>query len=327
VIPRSAVDPLNGSPARTPLMTSPIEQRFHAALDALVAQIRDDRSILAVVLGGSLSHDTVWERSDIDLVLVTADDRKSGPSGYTLAADGVHVHAWLLPRAEFRRIVDGALHNSFIHAFLAKGRLLYTHDDTIADVMARVRDVGERDTQLQLLRAGIEALGPLDKAHKWLATRGDLHYTALWILYAATPIARVEVVGRRLVADREVIPQAARLDPALFDAIYTGLLDGTKTRASVQHALDRASGYVRERAPRLFAPIVEHLREVGEARSATELDDHFRRHLGVEHVSLACEYLAHEGLIGKASTPVRLTKRSNVDVQEMAFYSLAADSP
>jgi hypothetical protein len=300
----------------------PLEARFHAALDALVAQIREDRSVLAAILGGSLSHDTVWERSDIDLVLVTQDDRKAGPGGYTLDADGVHVHAWLIQRAELRRVVDGALHNSFIHAFLAKGRLLYTHDDTLAALMDRVRDVGARDTEIQQLRAGIEALGPLDKAHKWLRTRGDLHYTALWILYAATPIARLEIVGRRLIADREVIPQAAKLDPALFDAIYSGLLDRPKSRADVEGALARAAGYIRERAPRLFAPIVEHLREVGEARSASEIDEHFRRHVGVEGVSLACEYLAHEGLIGRASVPVRLTKRSNVDVQEMAFHAL-----
>jgi hypothetical protein len=303
-------------------MTSPLEQKYHAALDALVSQIRDDRSVLAAILGGSLSHDTVWERSDIDLVLVTADDNKKGTGGYTLNADGVHVHAWLVQRAELRRVVDGALHNSFIHAFLAKGRLLYTHDETLAELMARVRDVGERDTEVQLLHAAIESLGPLDKAHKWLATRGDLHYTALWILYAATPLARVEVVGRRLVADREVIPQAAKLNPTLFDVIYRGMLDEPKTRDAVQAALDAAAGYVRERAPRLFAPIVQHLREVGEARSATEIDDHFRRHMGVEGASIACEYLAHEGLVGRASTPVRLTKRSNVDVQEMAFYAL-----
>ena len=37
-------------------------------------------------------------------------------------------------------------------------------------------------------------------------------------------------------------------------------------------------------------------------------------------VTTACEYLADQGLIGKASTPVRLTKKSNVDVQELAFF-------
>ena len=39
--------------------------------------MREDRSILAAILCGSLSHDTVWARSDIDLVLVTVDDRKA----------------------------------------------------------------------------------------------------------------------------------------------------------------------------------------------------------------------------------------------------------
>ena len=39
-------------------------------------------------------------------------------------------------------------------------------------------------------------------------------------------------------------------------------------------------------------------------------------------MTTACEYLADQGLIGKASTPVRLTKRSNVEVQELAFFYL-----
>ena len=52
-----------------------------------------------------------------------------------------------------------------------------------------MKEYGERDRQLQLLRAASHALGPLYKAHKWLLTRGDLDYTALWMLYAATALA------------------------------------------------------------------------------------------------------------------------------------------
>ena len=53
-----------------------VRQKFAAALDALVEQVKADRSVLAALLCGSLSHDTVWAKSDIDLVLVTIDDRK-----------------------------------------------------------------------------------------------------------------------------------------------------------------------------------------------------------------------------------------------------------
>jgi len=303
-----------------------IHQKFTEALNALVEQVKEDRSILAAILCGSLSHDAVWAKSDIDLVLVTIDDKKAPRSDLSLYADGVNVHAFLMPRAEFRKTVEGSIHNSFMHSFLAKGRLLYTHDQTIADLCERLQEMGERDLQVQLLRAGTAALPPIYKAHKFLVTRGDLDYTALWILYAATPLARVEVIGARLLADREVIPQAMKLNPAFFKTVYVDLLNSKKTRKGVQTALDAIERYVAERAATLFAPVIAHLREVGEARSCSEIEDHFKRNFDVEGVTTACEYLADQGLIGKASTPARLTKKSDVEVQELAFFYLEEPS-
>jgi hypothetical protein len=221
-----------------------IQQKFTAALDALIEQVRGDHSILAAILCGSLSYDMVWARSDIDLVLVTIDGKKMDPAEIALYADGVKVHAFLIPRAEFRRTVEGSVRNSFMHSLLAKGRLLYTHDQTIADLCARLHEIGARDTEVQLLRAATSALPLIDKAHKWFTTRGDLDYTALWILYAATPLAAVEVIGARLVADREVIPQALRLNPAFFKTIDADLLNAPKTPQSVETALEAVDRYV-----------------------------------------------------------------------------------
>jgi predicted nucleotidyltransferase len=305
--------------------TGAIQKKFTEALDDLVEQVKQDRSILAAILCGSLSHDTVWAKSDIDLVLVTIDDKKADRSDVVLYADGVNVHALLMARADFRKAVEGTVRNSFGHSFLTKGRLLYTHDETIAGLCARLHEIGERDTQVQLLRAATGALPAIYKAHKWFITRGDLDYTALWILYAANSLARVEIIGARLLADREVIPQALKLNPAFFKTVYTDMLNAKKTRKNVQAALDAIDGYVAERAPTLFRPVIDHLREVGEARSSTEIEDYFKRNFDVEFVTAACEYLADQGLIGKASTPVQLTKRSNVMVQEMAFVYLRED--
>jgi len=300
-----------------------VEAKFSAALDALIEQVRADRSVLAAILCGSLSHDTVWAKSDIDVALVTIDDKKGGESSRTLYADGVNVHVFLMQRSEFRTIVEGSIRNSFMHSLLAKGRLLYTHDETIADLCARLHEIDGRDTQMQLLRAATHALAPIYKAHKWFITREDLDYTALWILYAATPLAQIEVIGRRLLADREVIPQALKLNPEFFRVVYTELLNAKKTRRNVEAALDAVDAYLKARAPQLFGAVIDHLRDVGETRSCTEIESHFQRTVGIEGVTSACEYLADEGLIGKASTSVQLTKRSNVEVQELAFFYLA----
>ncbi len=307
-----------------PAAASTVERKFQAALAALVERIRLDRSIVAAILSGSLSHDTVWAKSDIDLMLVTADDKNPSRTDISLYADGLNVHAILLPRAEFRKTAEGAVRNSFEHSFIAKGRLLYTHDESIAELFGRLANIGERDTRLQLLAAACRALPPVYKAHKWLVTRGDLEYTALWILYAANALAKIEILGARLLADREVLPQALKLNPQFFETVYSGLLNARKTPKNVRAALDAVDAYLERRTPELFGALIEHLREVGEARSASEIEDYFKRNYGVEGVTGACEYLADRGIFGKASAPARLTRRSNTQVEELAFFYIEA---
>ena len=297
-----------------------VPQAFAAALDGLVKQVQKDRSILAAILCGSLAHDTVWARSDIDLVLVTIDDRKVELSDIPLYADGVNVHAMLMPRAAFRKTVEGSVQNSFMHSFLAKGRLLYTHDDTIADLCKRLHSTGSRDALIQMLGAATAVLPALYKARKWLLTRDDYAYTALWILYAATPTARMEVIAAGMIADREVIPQAAKLNPDLFKVIYTDLLRQGTTKSAVEKALHTLEQFMENRARKVFAPVLDYLKEVGDTRSSRDIEDHFKKTYGISGITGACEYLADLGMIGKASTPVLLTRRSNTEVEELAFF-------
>jgi hypothetical protein len=302
-----------------------VPEAFAAALAALIAQIRNDRSILAAILCGSLAHDIVWKGSDIDLVLVTVDDRKIAASDVPLYADGVNVHAILLPRTEFRKTVESALHNSFMHSFLAKGRLLYTHDETIVALCARLQGIGGRDAAIALLHAATAALPALYKARKWLVTRGDYANTSLWLLFTASAIARMEVVGAGLLADREVIPQAARLNPELFTTIYLDLLSGGTKKAVVERALQATEDYMAARARTAFAPVLEYFDDTGDVRSTRDVEDHFKKNFGVAGVSTACEYLADLGLLIKASTPVMLTKKSTVSLEELAFFSAGRD--
>jgi hypothetical protein len=297
-----------------------VPQAFAAALDGLVRQVKQDKSILAAILCGSLSHDTVWARSDIDLVLVTVDDRKTAAGDIPLYAGGVNVHALLMPRTGFREAVEGSLHGSFIHSFLAKGRLLFTHDPTIEDLFARLQSRGRRDTAILMLRAATGVLPCVYKARKWLETRGDLAYTSLWTLFAADSVARMEVIAAGLLPDREVLPQAVKLNPALFKTIYTDLLSEGTRRDVVERALTTVESYVEARARKVFAPVLDYLREQGDVRSSRDIEDHFKKNLGVDGATCVCEYLADLGLIGKASTQVMLTKRSNVTVEELAFF-------
>jgi hypothetical protein len=128
------------------------------------------------------------------------------------------------------------------------------------------------------------------------------------------------------MADREVLPQALQLNPALFQTIYRDLLNAPKTARQIEAALAAIDGYLTAHTTELFGVVIDYLREIGEARSATEIEDHFARHLGVGGVTGVCEYLADQNVISKTGIPVRLTKNSTVSVEEMAFF-LAGEAP
>jgi predicted nucleotidyltransferase len=298
-----------------------VPQAFAAALEGLIRQVEKDSSVLAAILCGSLAHDTVWARSDIDLVFVTIDDRKVASGDIPLYADGVNVHALLVPRAEFRRIVEGSLHGSFMNSFLAKGRVLYTRDPTIETLFGRLQARGQRDTAILMLQVASGALPALYKARKWLLTRGDVAYTAYWVLFSANSIARMEVIAAGLLPDREVIPQAEKLNPQLMRTIYTDLLRSGTDRATVETALTTIEDYLSSRAARVFAPVLDYLREHNDVRSSRDIEDHFKKTYGIEGITTACEYLADIGMIDKASTAVLLTRRSHVTLQELAFFA------
>jgi hypothetical protein len=138
-------------------------------------------------------------------------------------------------------------------------------------------------------------------------------------------LARVELISARKLTDREALPQALALNPSFFRVAYVDLLNVRKTARNVTAALEAVDGYLAERAARLFLPVLSYLRDAGEPRSATELEEHFKRNFDIGNIVTACEYLADEGLIGKASLPVHLTRRSNIEVQEMAFFDIQDD--
>lgn len=293
--------------------------RFEAALDSLLDEVKQDNHILAAILCGSLSHDDVWDKSDIDLQLICTDDKKTKRHNVSLVADDINIHTGVIPRTDFKKSVEGAARNSFQHSVYAKSRLLFSTDPTIDRIYEDILRIGDRDTDIQLMRSASGAIYNLYKARKWFHLRGDLDLTALWILNAATSLAQIEAGLAGEVIERGVIQQGLRLNPDLFQIVYVDMLNRKKTKKAVGSALDTIESYIEQKAKTLFKLVLDYLEGEGDVRSASEIEHFFERNYDADAI-MACEYLSDIGLIDKASTPVKLTTRSQLEVEELAFF-------
>jgi RNA polymerase sigma factor (sigma-70 family) len=291
---------------------------FHEALDSFVAKIKRDRYIVAAILFGSLSHDTVWRKSDIDVYLVARDDKTS--KDFYLIENGVNIHAYLIPRSKFRHAIEGSLQGTFLHSAFALSTLLYTTDESIRAYYDDVQALGARDRRLRLLTTGGAALYTLAKAEKWLHTRQDVLYSFLWIMYTVDHLARIEVLLHDEITTREVVPRALCLNPGFFNQIYVDLIQQSKDVATIQRALDRIEEYLDERMTLLFGPILDYLADEGGIRTTSDLDGYFKKQVQTDSLAIVYEWLADKGVIQKVPSPIRLTPKSQVDVDEAAYY-------
>ncbi len=303
-----------------------IQERYANALDTFISRAKADPYILAVVLCGSLSHDTVWQKSDIDLFVIQKDDdkpthgRTETTRSLALVENDVNIHATLQSRSQFRKAIQGAIQNSFFHSLLSKGKLVFTRDSTLHALFEDLKTLGSRDQQVQTMRSAGNAIACLYKAQKWLKVKKDPAYSFVWIVMAAMYLAQMEVIAAGEICGREVIQQAVALNPDFFNAIYTDLIHVRKTPKNIASALDTIDDYLSRRTRVAFGPIMDYLQDAAAPRSATELETHFANQLGAPDVITACEWLSDKDIIRKLSTPVRLTRKSPSAFEELAFY-------
>ena len=296
-----------------------VRRRYEEALESFVSRVKQDRYIVAAILFGSLAYDEVWEKSDIDLMLIGRDD-KTTERFCALVENGITIHAEVIPRSKFKTGLEGNLQGIWTHSVMARSTLLFSTDESIQEYYVNVHHVGSRDREMQMLRAAMSVISLLTKAEKWLIVKNDLIYSFVYILHLMHGLAEIEVLWHADVPGREVIQQALAYNPDFFTALYTDLAQRPKDAETISWAIQQIHTYLDERQAVIFKPILSYLSGVGNVRSVSEIEDYLKQRSQMNGLSVMCEWLADKGILEKVTTPLRLTEKSRVTLDEAAYY-------
>lgn len=299
-----------------------IEQQYHEALETLIEKVKKDPYILAAIVGGSFSYAQVWEKSDLDVDIIGRDGIRPTLDFFALVENGVNIHASLTPRNDFKQRIEGAQQGSFMHSYFSHSTLLFSRDASIRewyDKNANRHGIGARDKQLQLLNVVASTLPNLVYAEKQFYVNRDVITCFLMLLNVVQGLARIEVLLNDEIPAREVIQPALRYNPDFFNRVYTELINSEKNEVVIQETLDAVNAYLDERRF-IFQPILDYLREQNAPRSNTEIDAHFKAGFDEGTLELVCQWLAWKGTLRQIAVPMKLTVKSQVSVEEPAYY-------
>src|SRR5256885_6543817 len=224
---------------------------FEAALKQFVERITEDRYVLAVVLVGSLSTETIWHRESLHLWIIEADgvSRRLPSDGNDervfriLVENGINIHAEVIPRGRFKKMVEGASRTAFSCNFFALREIVYSKDPSIESWFKKANNLATKDQERELLTFSTWTIHTYRHARKRLDLKGDLELAAQETLGAAHSVAHTEIIRRGEVWEDDVIYRAMEGAPALFQTIYLDVLSKRKNRRVLSTALDAIDGY------------------------------------------------------------------------------------
>jgi uncharacterized protein len=302
--------------------------RFEAALNQFIERIAEDRYVLAIVLVGSLSTETIWQRESLGLWIIEADgvSRRLPSDGNDervfriLVENGINIHAEVIPRSRFKKMVEGASRTAFSCSFFAHRQMVYSQDPSIESWFKQANSMATKDQERELLTFSTWTIHAHRHARKRLDIKGDLELAAQDTLGAAHSVAHTEIIRRGQVCEQDVIYRAMEGAPALFQTIYLDVLAKRKNRRVLSAALDAIDGYLEQHYQAHLKPLLGFLKKQNRMVPLSEISDHFAfSQLHPGHLESACEWLERKGLLQKLSAPFKLTKRGPERVEEPAY--------
>lgn len=302
--------------------------RFQAALDRFVERISADRSILAVVLVGSLSEETIWRRYALDVWIIEADGvtrrlRSDGEDERIfriLVEDGINIHAEVIPRTRFKRMVEGSSRTTFSCNFFAERRLVYSIDPSIEGWFETANTIAVKDQEKELLSFTTWTIYAHRAAKLRLDIKDDLELAQQQAIEAAHSVAHTEIIRRGQVVESDVIYRAIDGAPELFKTIYLDVLAKPRDRKVLESALAATDAYLDEHYEQHLKPLLAFLEKENRVVPLSEIGDHFAfSQLHPWHLAAACEWLHRKGRLEKLSAPFKLTKRSRDSTEEPAY--------
>lgn len=100
---------------------------YQNAFNAIIDRIKEEESILAVMVFGSMVTGDLWEESDIDLFVIVDCEENDIKKVYT-QENSILIHMRIISKSRFMEIYEENLKGGYIHRVLSSSKLVFSKD-------------------------------------------------------------------------------------------------------------------------------------------------------------------------------------------------------
>lgn len=294
-----------------------IRERYLKALNNFREEVEDDPNVVALILLGSLSYGTVWEKSDMDILLVVRDGAVSKHQYFRAEEDGIDIELSIEDVKQFKNQMGRGRAGEFCHGYYGKGTIIFCKDPSFRTFFEENKTVGREDAIISCYMNIQMLITNLNRAEKWVTVFKDMTYAQHFLQWSAVALSEIVLLMNGEEPDRESILRASELMPELMEQVYLKTCTTKMDEKEIRKTIKCHKDYLESILPELAKPVLRYLSD-HEVRTGTDCELYFG-----PYIVTALELMAEHGYIERVTLPRRLFKHTDLTVEEIAFMSIS----
>lgn len=290
------------------------------AMDAFVEKARRDSQIIACFFYGSTVRGDFWAHSDIDVMLITTDENVRMQQ-FVLVEDGHWFETFMFSRSLFRQLCEGMTTGVGPASMRHSGKLAYCSDSSLQKFFSKDNRLGTYEKACRLFTEGAWWHFYMQKLTKYCG-QGKPKRAYMLLGYMVNRYAALVILSKGIIPEREVLEQAAELEPELMDRYSKIVYSAMPPVDVIFESANMMARYVQENLHGIFGLLLDFLKDEGRMTPLSVIHQRFSQVLNNKNIELtfgACELLVDNGLAAKGVADIRLTKRSTRSFAEPAY--------
>lgn len=184
--------------------------QYQKAFNTIVEKLKNNSSVLAAMVFGSMVSGDLWDESDIDFFVITGEDMP-GIKNIYIDEKEIPIHIKLMSKEKFLLLHEDDLRGGFIHRIFASSRLVFSKD---RDITSRY-DNGRYYPDLDRERWNLVYLGNVIRSisgcKKYLHN-GNMYSAYCTAIKCAEDFAKLYVNSSGYMISKDAIGMAMNLD-------------------------------------------------------------------------------------------------------------------
>jgi uncharacterized protein len=270
---------------------------YQDACDIALNKLKNNEQVIAIVVYGSIISGDIWEKSDIDFLVIAKEENKMETVHCKILDVPMHIN--YISKNTFIDSYNSMLKGGTFHKAFFMGKLVYCIDKAVEEIYNSTRFYSDRDKSIRNIEILCNLLKSMHYAKKYMVT--GKHETAFqWSVEVLKNYARILMNSNGHITDNDILSFAVNMNTNV-ENVFVTLNDDKPLLGRLNYIVDATEKFILVNVEMISQPIIQYLRQIRKPCSSADIHSSEEFKQINADINILLEILSSMGLIKEKS--------------------------